>query len=37
MTTGGLAYLGIAIAGFGSFICGLLYASIRTGGGRREN
>ena len=33
MTTGGMAYLAIAISGFGSFIIGLFYASIRSGGG----
>lgn len=32
MTTGGMVFLGITLAGFGSFIVGLLYASYRAGG-----
>jgi hypothetical protein len=36
MTTGGIAYLVIAIAGFSSFVAGLLYASLRAGGGNNR-
>jgi hypothetical protein len=31
MTTGNIAFLALVVAGFGSFMLALLYASIRTG------
>ncbi len=36
MTTGNIAFLAIAVAGFGSFMVGLLYASFRTAGGAKD-